>query len=104
MSRTIRRQGAYQENHFVVDPERISCYEMNRYAAKTAEECVQKQKVWFHADNHSGVWSAPSWFCRQRNRRISRLNAAEIRRCWVNGQWDDHLPVAFVKDAGYIWW
>lgn len=104
MSRTIRRKGTYPLTAYVGLPEEIDSYDMERYGAKTVQECIQKKKAWFHGDSHRGSWNPPSWFCRQRNRRIGRENRAELHRCLTLGEWDDHQPVRYIKDAGYLWW
>lgn len=104
MSRTIRRKNAYNLKHHVGRLEEVSDYDLKQYQARSAQDFILKKTAWFHCDNGSGRWSVPYWYCRERNRRVSRENRKEIRRCIRQGDWDDHLPLRFRKDAGYSWW
>lgn len=104
MSRTVRRKGSGLLTRHVGNADTIDDYQMQRFAAKTVQDCLQKKKAWFQGDFRSGVWGVPGWYCRERNRRLARVNCAEMRRCMQSDNWDDHLPVLFRKDAGYDWW
>lgn len=104
MSRTIRRKHAYNRSYYVKQPHEIDQYDMKRYGCSTPKECCDRIKAWFHSDNHPGGFGVPRWYRSERNKNFARSADSEVYRCLVSGEWDGHLPVKYMRDAGWYWW
>lgn len=104
MSRTIRRKGAYNRSYFVNPTREIDEFDLARWEVSTKEECRARISAWFHSDNHCGAWNVPRWYRSERNKKFKRQSSEEMHRCWVAQNWEDHLPIRYMKDAGWFWW
>ena len=104
MSRTIRRKNAYTRHHYVTPASQIDAYDLARFDANNPKECCKRMAAWFHGDKHSGAFGVPRWYRSERNKVFSRQADEDLYRCLVSGEWDNHLPVRYKRDAGYFWW
>lgn len=104
MSRTIRRKNCYLKSAFVDTPDEVSNWDLKRYNCNTPEEVINKQIARFHRCSHPGDWRPPHYFERLLNRRIKAQNKQELIRCLKIEEWDDHLPIKFRRDSGWMWW
>lgn len=104
MSRTIRRKNAHQRWLYVDKLEDINEWEIEHFRARSLLHCQARQSARFHSDNRTGEWGVPRWYRQERNKRFKRENDHELHRCREKGEWDDHLPHPYLRDAGYFWW
>lgn len=104
MSRTFRRKNArHMFRDYVGRVDQIDSWDVKRYGGATPEETLAKKAAWFLGDNHKGAWNAPSWYRRERNRRVSRQNDHELVRCLKRDEWDDHQIISPKRDAAWYW-
>lgn len=107
MSRTIRRAGAdaaHDKRHYVRTVDRVDECDLRRAGVSSPQACVARRAARFHGDAYRGYHSAPRWFRRELNKRITRLNRDEVRRCLNQQCWDDHAPIPLLSNAAYYWW
>lgn len=108
MSRTIRRAGAdavHDKRDYVGTPDRVDEWDLRWTGASSPAGCITRRTARFHCDAYRGYrGGVPRWYRRELNRRVKRLNLAEMRRCLARQCWDDHAPVPLKSNAGHYWW
>ena len=104
MSRTIRRKNCHLARNYICSIDEVDEWDKRRYSVSDPAQVVEKKRAWFHGDNHRGTWSAPSWYARHLNKKVSRKNRQQIHRCLTQDCWDDHLPQGYLRNANWNWW
>lgn len=101
MARTYRRKNGTPPfpQYWRECNERIRDWYRDRNPGLTDEEIVRKECVGYHADNHPGWWSPPSYWGKGLNKKIKRKNRLNLIRCLCNDE--EFVEIPLKKDSGY---
>lgn len=105
MSRTIRRRRAkHRESSFVPDIDRLDSWDFSYTRTTNPKACQAKLLAWFHADNHSGEWNAPSWYARHINKQVDRATKQVLHHTLRTDAWDGFICPRYLRNANWNWW
>jgi hypothetical protein len=104
MSRTLRRKSKKSdfEKDWISFSEWSRNYYRKRYPNCSDEEIIHRKSVKYHADNHSGEWSVPSYYGRYLNKKIKYRNKLTLLRSIRTDI--EYEPIPHKKDSGWSYW
>lgn len=115
MSRTHRRKNYEAENpdrfgrrlfnpsegdwSYYRDEEGRLCIKVH----KKSEKEIIRQRLFRHGDNHSGVFSVPSHYCRTIEKSLRTHNKRELQK-FVDKEDYEPMCISKYNGAGWSWW
>jgi hypothetical protein len=121
MSRTIRRKGAkWQKHNRFWDRTELTVNDgqLHYWSAKygwqivwkkqdrslTPEQAIARDHARFHGDCHSGTWSPPAEFRRNRNRAFRSQCNQMLKNAIATGTEDELVMFDRKSDVAWLWW
>lgn len=100
MARTYRRKKSTSPfpDYWRETTEGIRDWYRERNPGLTDEQIVRLECVEYHAENHPGEWSPPSYYGKGLNKLVKRKNRLNLIRCLRNDE--EFVEILSKKDSG----